>query len=93
MESMGYTLQGFNEYEHLSKVIEASPTRCAYGARVAWYDINGRKHVASAKYCLTERDARKSALRLAVRTGYTYPKWWQWWRWSETRPSLDFTPV
>jgi hypothetical protein len=91
MERYTSQLQGFNEAELLARVIEASPTRCAYGAAVTWRDARGAKHVASVKYCLTERDARRSALRLAIRTGYTYPKWWQWWRWSETRPDLDFS--
>ena len=71
--------------------IEASPTRCAYGQTIAWRDWGGGEHSVSANYFTTQREARKCALRFAVRSGYTYPKWWQFWRWSEPRISLDFS--
>lgn len=57
-----------------------------YGQGIAWE--GGSVSVAG---CKTRREARKIALRMAIKSGWRPPRWWEFWRWSEHPVDLDFT--
>lgn len=37
----------------------------------------------------TPKEAKTEAIGMAVRMGWTPPKWWQWWRRHDTRVTID----
>ena len=78
------------EQDQISAMLAVSPTGAVYGQIIKWCPSPGREKSVSV-HSFYERDARKSALRSAIRSGYTRPRWWQWWRWGETRINMDFT--
>lgn len=85
-------LRGLSHSDYLYARLQESPTGRACGYTIRWTNRDGNSTEVSCDGAFTERDARKSALRSAIRTGWTYPRWWQWWRWNDTRPDLNFQP-
>jgi hypothetical protein len=35
-------------------------------------------------------DTYRAAYEMALRMGYTRPKWWQFWRWQDSMPPAPF---
>lgn len=81
------------EQNMMHAMLEKSPTGVIYGFAISWTDLNGGKRSIKTTGFYTARDARRSVVRAARRSGWTYPRWWQFWRWDDTRPNLDFTDV
>jgi hypothetical protein len=55
--------------------------------KMSWRDRDGSIHTIHSDMFRTAYGAKFSALRMAVKLGYTRPKWWQYWRWNEQRRS------
>jgi len=47
----------------------------------------------SVSGCKSSRDARRIALRMAIKSGWRPPRWWECWRWNEHRVDLDFSKI
>lgn len=80
-----------DDWPRVLDMIEVSPTKAVVRSAIKWTDIDGSKTTICSGYHFYTRDARKEALRTAIKSGWTWPRWWQWWRWDDTRPNLDFT--
>jgi hypothetical protein len=39
---------------------------------------------------IEDGDAYQAAYDIALRMGYTRPKWWQFWRWQDSMPPAPF---
>jgi hypothetical protein len=47
--------------------------------------------VAELKVTATgDEDAYQAAYDIALRMGYTRPRWWQFWRWQDSMPPAPF---
>jgi hypothetical protein len=55
-----------------------------YGYSIEWTTWNGRQRVTVTE-CSTPQEAYRETLDLAIRSGWTPPRWWQFWRWSDQR--------
>lgn len=71
--------------------LAASPTGMLCAQSIKWTEFGGARNEVRTDYYFAPREARKCALRSAIRSGWTRPRWWQWWRWDDTRVNLDFT--
>jgi hypothetical protein len=80
-----------DDWDRISEMLERSPTKAVCRSEIKWTDIDGSKSSVCSDYHFHARDARKEALRMARKWGWTYPRWWQWWRWEDSRPNLDFS--
>jgi hypothetical protein len=85
------TLQ--NYYSPIHSRLDQSPTGMLCAQSIKWTEFGGNRNEVMTDYHFTPREARKSALRSAIKSGWTPPRWWQWWRWGDTRVNLDFTDV
>src|SRR5678815_2329600 len=54
---------------------------------ILWTELSGTTTRVSSGWCDAEDDARQAAKSMAVKMGWTPPKWWQFWRWNDTRLS------
>lgn len=59
------------------------PQVCRHTFR--WINGNGHVEYDFSGPFRTSYGAKFSALRRAVKSGYTRPKWWQYWRWNESK--------
>lgn len=73
------------------RMLDNSPSKMICASEIKWTDFDGTKSSVRSGYHYWPRDARKEALRQAIKLGWTYPRWWQWWRWDDTQPDLDFS--
>jgi hypothetical protein len=84
--------QGQLDRQHaIASLLEKSPTKVVCSSKIEWADLDGSRTTTESGYYFSVRQARKNALRSAIRMGWKPPKWWQWWRWGEQRVSLDFS--
>jgi len=57
-----------------------------YDYRITYTTFEGCAGHVEANGQPTLEEAKKRAIKIAIDTGWTPPKWWQWWRWNDTRP-------
>lgn len=79
--------------DYLLELLERSPTKVVASSTIEWSDRDGSTYSTYSGYHFSVREARKYALRSAIKMGWAKPRWWQYWRWGETVPSLDFTAI
>ena len=62
-----------------------------YGQRINWTSFDGMEHSVEVIGNENESifDVRKKTMEIAIKSGWTYPKWYQIWRWNDTKVSLD----
>jgi len=56
-----------------------------YGHTIVWRHWRGSTSV-TVDGCATPEQARDEAIRFAIQSGWTRPRWWQWWRWGDRLP-------
>jgi hypothetical protein len=56
-----------------------------YGYEIVWRNLRGDRQSCEVSGCRSVAAAKLKAVRLALRLGWTPPRWWQFWRWHDTQ--------
>lgn len=56
-----------------------------YGYTIEWTTLEGRQAVTVTD-CSTAMEAFEETYRLALKSGWRPPRWWQFWRWGDMTP-------
>ena len=55
-----------------------------YGQKIVWHNFRGDEFIAHSSGT-DKAEVKTNVLKVAIRMGWTPPKWWQFWRWRDTR--------